>query len=292
MLMVFAHPDDESFGMGGTIARYVASGVEVTYFCATAGEVGTIPDEMKDRYATTKELRLAELDAAARVLNFKVILGNYCDSGMMNSEHNQNPESLWYQWEHYPAKVVRHVVDIIRQTQPQVVVTFNRYGGYGHPDHIAIQRATLDAFDKAGDVAYVTDDAPYTPQKLYYTSIPGLPLKVMLGVMKLRGLDVRHMGTNKDIDFQAVIDNLEPSHTSVDIRDYLYAWDEASACHASQGGGMNRAFPIPMWLRRQIMGKQGFTRLIPRPTRDSIDEDDLFAAVQPEPLRKAAPVHD
>jgi LmbE family N-acetylglucosaminyl deacetylase len=236
MLMVFAHPDDESFGMGGTIARYVASGVDVTYFCATSGEVGSIPEAMQGRFPTVKELRLSELEAAAKVLNFQVILGNYCDSGMMNSEHNLNPESLWYQWQHYPAKVVRHVVDVIRQTQPQVIITFNKYGGYGHPDHIAIQQATLEAFEKAGDPNYVTDDAPYAPQKLYYTSIPALPLKVMLGVMKLRGQDVRRMGTNKDIDFQAVIDNIEPTHTKINIRDYLYAWDEANKCHASQGG--------------------------------------------------------
>jgi LmbE family N-acetylglucosaminyl deacetylase len=290
MLMVFAHPDDESFGMGGTIARYVASGVEVTYFCATSGEVGSIPDDMKDLFPTVKELRLSELEAAAKCLGFKVILGNYCDSGMMNSEHNLNPESLWYQWQHYPAKVVRHLVDVIRQTQPQVIVTFNKYGGYGHPDHIAIQQATLQAFDKAADPAYVTDDPPYKPQKLYYTSIPALFLKLMVRVMKLRGQDVRHMGTNKDLDFQAVIDNIEPTHTKVDIRDYLYAWDEANQCHKSQGGGMNQMFP--MWLRRRVMGTQGFTRVIPAPKRDAVDEYDLFNGVQPEPVRKAAPVHD
>src|SRR5688572_14397687 len=73
LLLVFAHPDDESFGMGGTIAKYVAQGVDVYYLCATNGDVGTIPDEMKGAYPTIKELRLAELDCASKKLGFKQV---------------------------------------------------------------------------------------------------------------------------------------------------------------------------------------------------------------------------
>lgn len=287
LLLVFAHPDDESFGMGGTIAKYVAQGVDVYYLCATNGDVGTIPAAMQGQYPTVKDLRLAELDCAAKKLGFKqVFLAGYKDSGMMGSETTKDPDCLWYQWEHHPETVIRYVTEVIRRVQPQVVVTFNKYGGYGHPDHIAIQRATVEAFKRAGDATYLTGELPaYQPQKLYYTAIPALALRVMLFFMRLRGVDPRRMGTNKDIDFQAVVDNIEPVHARIDIQDYLDAWDEASRCHASQGGG-GFAGRFPNWLRRRIFRVQGFTRVHPVPNRHRIDEHDLFVGVTVEPLRE------
>jgi LmbE family N-acetylglucosaminyl deacetylase len=291
LLLVFAHPDDESFGMGGTIAKYVAQGVDVYYLCATNGDVGTIPDEMKGAYPTIKELRLAELDCASKKLGFKqVFLGGYKDSGMMGSETTKDPESLWYQWQNTPEKVTRHVVEIIRQVQPQVVVTFNKYGGYGHPDHIAIQQATVKAFHLAGDSSYLTgEQLPYQPQKLYYTAIPTFMLRLGLFWIRLWRQDPRKLGTNKDIDLLAIFENIEPAHTKVNISDYLEIWTEANRCHASQGGGSGgfRSF-IPGFLRRMLSGTQSFTRVFPAPIRNRIDESDLFEGTKAEPLREMA----
>jgi LmbE family N-acetylglucosaminyl deacetylase len=279
MLLSFAHPDDESFGMGGAIAKYVAEGVDVSLICATDGDVGTIPDEMKDQFATIRELRLAELGCAALKLGFKdVFTYGYCDSGMMNSESNEDPNCLWYAWQNQPDALVQRVVETIRTVKPQVVVTFNRYGGYGHPDHIAIQQATEKAFELAGQADYDGSDLePYQPQKLYYTAMPGLALRAMVFWLRLRGKDPRKMGVNNDLDFQAVVDNIEPVHTKVNIQDYLDAWDEANACHHSQGGGIISG--MPMWLRRLMTRTQGFTRVIPAPMSDRVDERDLFAGV-------------
>jgi mycothiol S-conjugate amidase len=288
LLIVYAHPDDESFGNGGLIAKYVKEGVDVYYVCATDGDRGTIPDDMKDLYPTVRELRLSELDAATKILGFKHVykLG-YKDSGMMTDPTINDPDCLWYhsQQPDLYAKIVRRVVDIIRDIQPQVILTFNKYGGYGHPDHIAIQRATTEAFTLAGDADYLTDLPAHQPQKLYYGGLPTFMLKVMGVIMRLRGYDLRHMGTNKDIDFQAVIDNIEPTHTSVDIREYLEIWDEASKCHKSQGGGgMTRG--LPNWLRKWLMGKQGFTRIHPQPTRNRVDEHDMFEGVTSQPIQQ------
>lgn len=289
LLISYAHPDDESFGNGGLIAKYVAEGADVYLICATDGDVGTIPDEMKDQYETVRELRLAELDCAAQLLGLKHVykLG-YRDSGMMQNDLKDHPEALWHNWQTRPDEVLKRVVDVIREVKPHVIITFDRYGGYGHPDHIAIQQATTQAFDLAGDSSYTSDFPPYQPQKLYYSGIPAAWLKIGLWWMKLRGKDVRRMGVNKDIDFQAIVDHIEPQHTRVDIADYLTAWDEASACHQSQGGGRMMG-GMPMWLRRIISGKQGFTRVYPAPARDVIDEDDLFQNVtiaeeEPEPV--------
>lgn len=291
LLIVYAHPDDESFGAGGLIAKYVAQGAKVSLVCATDGDMGTIPDAMQGQYDTVRKLRLAELDCAAEKLGFtRVVKLGYKDSGMMGAESTNDPDCLWYQWNHHPDDVTRRVVEAIREIRPQAILTFNKYGGYGHPDHIAIQRATAEAFRLAGDPDYlISGQQPYIPQKLYYSSIPGKLLKLVLFVMKLRRRDVRHVGVNNDIDFEAILDHVEPIHTLVNIADYLVDWDEASACHASQGGGRGFFGRFPMWLRRIVTGQQGFTRVYPIPMQGRVDERDLFENVSAdEPVPEQA----
>jgi len=288
MLISLAHPDDESFGLGGLIAKYVAEGVDVYYLCATNGERGTVKPELLNGYASIAELRLAELECASQKLGFKKVFKlGYKDSGMMNSADNQDAECLWQAPQE---QVTRRVVEVIRDIQPQVVITFNRYGGYGHPDHIAIQRATVEAFSKAGDATYLTDgQSPYQPQKLYYNSIGTLLLRFGIAYTRLRGKDPRKLGVNHDFDMMAVLDHIEPTHTEVNISAYYEAWDEASECHRSQlGGGSLRM--IPMWLRRTLSPRQGFTRVFPAPGADRVDESDLYDGVsltqaRPEPER-------
>ncbi|MEL6307353.1 MAG: PIG-L family deacetylase [Chloroflexota bacterium] len=295
ILISYAHPDDESFGNGGTIAKYVAEGADVYLICATDGDVGTIPEDMQDQYETTRELRLAELHAANEILKFKeMFLFQYKDSGMMGNEANEDPDCLWATYHREPESVEHRVVEVIRKVRPQVVITFNEYGGYGHPDHIAIQRATVKAFDLAGDPNYITDGlAPYQPQKLYYSAIPARFLKTLLFILKLRGLDTTAMGTNKDINFDAIIDHIEPVHTAINIADYIEEWDAASACHKSQGGGGAQSLfgRLPMWVRQMLQGTQTFTRVHPAPDPQGYMERDLFAGVpifktesEPEPV--------
>lgn len=277
ILLSLAHPDDESFGSGGMIARYVADGAEVYLICATNGDVGTVAPEKLKGYSSVAELRLAELDCASEKLGFKQVFKfGYKDSGMMNSETSKDSTCLW---QAPREEVARRVVEVIREIKPQVVMTFNKYGGYGHPDHIAIQRATVDAFKLAGDESYQTDgQKPYKPQKLYYGSFPTKMLRLLLFIMRLRGQDPRRVGKNKDIDFVAVLENAESVHTQIDIRDYFKQWDEASACHDSQlGGGAPR---MPVWLRKILSGKQGYTRVYPAPNVNRVDETDFFTNVQ------------
>lgn len=283
LLICYAHPDDESFGMGGTIAKLVDEGVEVYLICATNGDVGTIPEEMQGQYDTIAELRLSELDCASKKLGFtKVFTLGYKDSGMMGSETSEDPASLWWKWNNEPDGVTRRVVEVMRDVRPQVVVTFNRYGGYGHPDHIAIQRATCAAWEVINDPNYVTDAyAPYQPQKLYFTGLPKMLLRIGIWLTRLRRQDPRAVGVNKDIDLVKIMDHIEPTHAQVDLRNYLVAWDDANACHESQGGG--RVFRVPMWFRKQFMSKQRFTRVYPKPTAQQSEENDLFANVKIEP---------
>lgn len=275
LLISYAHPDDEAFGLGGLIARYVAEGVDVFLICATNGDVGTVAPEFLNGYKSVAELRLAELDCAAEKLRLKHVykLG-FKDSGMMGSPTSADPDCLWQAPQ---AEVTRRVVEVIREVRPQVVITFNKYGGYGHPDHIAIQRATTEAFNLAGDPAYLTDgQQPYAPAKLYYSSIPTFQLKLGIWRVRMQGKDPRRLGRNQDIDMLKILDNIEPAHAWIDIRRYHAAWNDASLCHASQlGGGTPR---IPMSIRRWLLPHQGFTRVYPPPT-NGLREKDLFAGV-------------
>ena len=104
--------------------------------------------------------------------------------------------------------------------------------------------------------------------------------------MTLRGHDVRRMGVNKDLDYQAVVDNLEPIHTVINVGDYFDIWDRAADCHISQGQGRGsgtRGYiaSLPPWLRRLVSGKYGLTRVHPAPMADRVDEFDIFQGVTP-----------
>lgn len=288
LLIAYAHPDDESFGLGGLIARCAAEGVEVYLICATDGDVGVVKPEFMAGYASTAEVRLAELACAADLLGLKrTILFHYRDSGMMGSESNADPTCLWHQWQTEPEAVTRRVVEVIREVRPQVVITFNRYGGYGHPDHIAIQGAATEAFARASDPALITAHPPYQPRKLYYSSIPTAQLRFIIRLLRLRGKDPRRMGRNQDIDLVKVIENVEPTHTQITIADYLETWEAANACHASQLGG--RTTPrLPLWLRRRLYPHQSLTRIVPPWKPEDGIERDLFAGVlqdEAEPQR-------
>ncbi len=293
LLISYAHPDDESFGLGGLIAKYVDDDVDVYLICATDGDAGSMDSEYLEGGKTIKQVRMEELACASEKLGFKQVykLG-YRDSGMMDTPANQEPDCLWYQWQNNSERVTRDVVEIIREVRPHVVITFNEYGGYGHPDHIAIQQATVEAMTLAPDDTYQTDGLPpYQPQKLYYSSIPRFPVQFGIWMTRLRGKNPRKLGRNNDIDIVAILDHTIEPTTRVDIRDYLEDWDAASACHASQGGGGGTARMFPMWFRRRFFGKQGFTRIYP-PVEDhhGIIEHDLFEGVtadEPQPVTSA-----
>ena len=273
LLISVAHPDDETFGYGGLVARYVSEGAEVYAIVSTNGDVGTMDDSFVERHGSVKAVRLAELECATRMLGFrKVFLFGYRDSGMMGSATSEHPDCSW---QAPREELARRVVEVIREVRPQVILTHNRYGGYGHPDHIAIQRATTDAFDLAGDAGYVTQDDPaWQPQKLYYSSSHTLMLRYGILMTRLRGKNPRAMGRNQDIDMVATLENIEPPHARIDVRPWMDIWDEASRCHASQLGG--RRSRTPRWMRRFFQSHVSYTRVQPPPPHNRIDERDLF----------------
>ncbi len=279
ILISMAHPDDESFGSGGLIARYVDEGADVYLICATNGDVGTMTEETMQNRGSKSEVRLEELACAAKVLGLKEVFTlGYKDSGMMGSADNEDPNSLWYNWNHSPDTVTERVVEIIRQIQPQVIITFNRYGGYGHPDHIAIQQATVKAFELAAQSSYSGSDLPpYQAQKVYFTNVNRLMVRIGIWRARMKGLNPRKLGRNNDIDLVAVLENAEPTNTRINVVQYMDIWMQANACHTSQQGGSLSS--IPAWVRNWIGSKQSLSRFYPAPNRHTADETDLFQGV-------------
>ncbi len=275
LLAVLAHPDDESFGPGGTLALYAHNGVHVHLLCATRGEVGQADPELLRGYASLGDLREDELRCAASILGLSGVefLG-YRDSGMPGSPDNQHPQALAAA----PVEAVAaRISEAIRRHRPQVVLTFDPIGGYQHPDHIAVHRATARAFQAAGDPRQFPDgQAPHAPQKLYYHTFPRRALRLLVAGMRLIGRDPRRWGQNGDIDLAAIAAVDFPTHTSIDVRSVAEAKRQASACHASQGGsGGGR---IGRWLSRLLGGRESFMRAQP-PAPQGLHEHDLFEGV-------------
>jgi LmbE family N-acetylglucosaminyl deacetylase len=243
ILAVLAHPDDETFGLGGTLAFYAQKGYDTYYVCATRGEVGSADEEFMKGFKDTAEMRTDELMRAAKILGIKeVFFLGYRDSGMPGSEDNKHPNA---QVAHPIDEVAGRVVKYIRELKPQVVLTFDPIGGYKHPDHIHIQQATTLAFEKADDASFhPAAGAPFKPLALYYQVFPRGFLKWAVRLMPLFGKDPKKFGRNGDIDLTDLIVDF-PTHVRMDLRSVSAIKIQASAQHASQGGGQ---------MRRGLMG--------------------------------------
>ena len=236
LLVVLAHPDDESFGMGGTLAKYAAEGVDVYLLCATKGEAGDVSPINLEGFDSIADLREAELRCAAQYLGLRQVsfLG-YRDSGMPGSPDNLHADSLMSQ----PVdEVSKKIVGYIRQIKPEVIITFDPIGGYRHPDRIAVHKATVKAFYEAGDEKIITEGLkPFQPQKLYYHTFPRNFLRVAVIILKLLGKDPQKFGRNGDIDLESFAYEDFPINVVIKIRKFQKQKEKAGNCHISQGGG-------------------------------------------------------
>jgi LmbE family N-acetylglucosaminyl deacetylase len=272
LLVAFAHPDDETFGIGGTIAMYARRDVAVHYVCGTKGEVGEAPQGFRG-YSSIAEMREAELQCAAQTLGLTAVhfLG-YRDSGMTGSPENAHPQALC----NAPTvEVARKIAVHLRCIRPQVVITFDPIGGYRHPDHIAMHNATVMAFRMAGDADEMIEDLPpYAPQKLYYATFSRRWLRLGVTLLRLFGRNPRRMGRNKDVDFASLAEVDFPVHAKIETYEVSSIKMKAFACHASQGG-----VPRPLrGITRWFMRSETFMRAVPSEPPATM-EHDLFDGV-------------
>jgi N-acetyl-1-D-myo-inositol-2-amino-2-deoxy-alpha-D-glucopyranoside deacetylase len=170
ILFVHAHPDDETISTGATMAYYAATGAHVTLVTCTLGEEGEIhvpalAGLAADQADQLGGYRLVELERACQALGvtdhrFLGGAGRYRDSGMMGTPANDHPRAFWRA---DLDEAANHLVEVMREVRPQVLVTYDPNGGYGHPDHINAHRVAMLAAQKAGEFA---------PAKIYWTAVP------------------------------------------------------------------------------------------------------------------------
>ncbi|MGW0080769.1 N-acetyl-1-D-myo-inositol-2-amino-2-deoxy-alpha-D-glucopyranoside deacetylase [Streptomyces sp. NPDC003393] len=177
LLLVHAHPDDESINNGATMAKYAAEGAQVTLVTCTLGERGeVIPPGLRHLAgAALGAHRRQELAAATRELGVGDVrllggAGRYRDSGMMGLPDNEDPDCLW---QADLDEAAGHLVAVIREVRPQVLVTYDDNGGYGHPDHIQAHRIAMRAADLAADPAVRPDlGEPWRIARVYWNRMP------------------------------------------------------------------------------------------------------------------------
>lgn len=233
VMAVFAHPDDEVFGVGGTLAALAEQGIRVVLVCATRGEVGEISDAALATPETLGNVREGELRCACEALGMEppIFLG-YRDSGMIGTPENEHPDSLnAAQLDAVTEKVVR----LVREWRPEALFTFDAGGGYGHPDHIAIHKATTQAFYRAGDPSCYSDQlpelSPHAPHKLLYVAIPRRRFFELQEKMRATGAD---MSSFDGFDTESVGTPDDEVNLEVDVSATVDGKLAAVECHATQ----------------------------------------------------------
>jgi LmbE family N-acetylglucosaminyl deacetylase len=277
LLAVLAHPDDESFGTGGTLARYAAEGVDVHVAIATDGVAGSVATGYEHTLEDLVNVRVQELKAAVEVIGGTLHMLCYRDSGYIGDPANKHPDAFVNSDEE---EAIGRVVGLIREIQPQVVITHDETGGYFHPDHIHCWKVTTSAFHAAGDAGKYPHIGPqaFQPYRLYYTAFPNRMVKIYTALMRLRGRDPKRAGRNKDIDFTQLGIPPRKLHAKINYGKYWDTKKLASAQHSSQGGGTSNSRALPDWVQRRLMSSEYFIRAYP-PVADGYRENDLFGDI-------------
>ncbi|MBV9614827.1 MAG: N-acetyl-1-D-myo-inositol-2-amino-2-deoxy-alpha-D-glucopyranoside deacetylase [Ktedonobacteraceae bacterium] len=261
-MAVHAHPDDEVFGTGGTLALLADKGVRTVLVTATMGEEGEIVDPSLDEQAKKKlfprlaEERRKELQASVEALHIQELrLLGFRDSGMAGTPSNNHPDSF------YRAtfdEAVKRLVAIIRELKPQVIATYDAFGAYGHPDHIQAHRVTNTAFEAAGEPRCFPELglASWQPAKLYYTAMPRSFMVRMMEEARQSGepgpwnnpaMNTAIMGTPDEI-----------LTTRIDVRNYIEDKMKAFTAHKTQIAPDNFVFTLPPEVREQVFGYEYF----------------------------------
>ena len=266
LMAVHAHPDDEASSTGGVLARYSDEGIRTVLVTCTNGELGDGPGGVKPGDPGHDEdllvaMRRDELAASCRILGVSHLeLLGYHDSGMEGWPQNDAPDAFW----NTPVEVAAaRLGALMEQYRPQVVVTYDERGFYGHPDHIQANRVTLAATAATG-----------IPDKLYYT---GVPRSMLAGFAEL----LREHGVEPPGPFEEDAEFGTPDElisTYVDCTAYTDRKYDSLATHASQAENI---FFLDMGrpLFASVFGREAFVRVQDR-TGAAVPEDDLFAGLR------------
>ncbi|MFD7277496.1 N-acetyl-1-D-myo-inositol-2-amino-2-deoxy-alpha-D-glucopyranoside deacetylase [Streptomyces sp. NPDC059862] len=274
LLLVHAHPDDESINNGATMAKYAAEGAHVTLVTCTLGERGeVIPPELAHLTgAALGEYRLRELTAAMSELgveDFRLLggVGRYRDSGMMGLAGNDDAACFW---QADVDEAAAHLVEVIREVRPQVLITYDPDGGYGHPDHIQAHRVAQRAAELAA-----AEGLPIA--KIYWNRVPRtVAEKAFAGLQEdLSRLPFPRAATLDDVP--GVVDD-ERITTEIDGTAYAAAKAAAMRAHATQIDVAEPYFALSNELAQPVFTTE-YYELVPG-ERDRARETDLFAGIE------------
>ncbi len=273
LLGVYAHPDDEG-GVSGAMLYYKTLGVEPGLVCATRGEVGEISDPALATPENLGQVREGEMRAAAEVLGVNNLwFLDYRDSGMAGTPENRDPRAFV---QASAAEAVGKLVAIIRQFRPQVMVTFDETGAYGHPDHIAIYRYTTSAFYAAADgVQYPELGPPHMVSKLYYSAFPRSFARQMREWMQ--GSDYQGFLSDLDPEKLGVPDEL--INVRLNVEPWLESKNRSWSMHRTQINPNDPMSQLPQEIMRKWRSNEYFQLAATRVGPDVEGENDLFARV-------------
>jgi N-acetyl-1-D-myo-inositol-2-amino-2-deoxy-alpha-D-glucopyranoside deacetylase len=295
LLLVHAHPDDESLGTGATMARYVDEGVHVTLVTCTSGEEGEVVLPSLAHLAADKDDALGphrqiELAAAMQVLGvtdhrFLGGPGAYRDSGMMGTPSNDRSECFWRA---DLLEAARHLVKVIREVRPQVLVTYDDFGGYGHPDHINAHRVAMYAAALAAAASFAPElGKPWDITKIYWTAFPRSVFLAQARRAIEAGME-NPLG-EFDLDDAAAVDGAMPwavddalVTTAIDGQDFVSRKVDALKAHATQINVEDGWFALSNDNPHEVFGVEYF-RIAKGQVAGPVDpegrETDLFAGV-------------
>ena len=274
LLAVHAHPDDECIGTGGILARYASEGVRTVLVTCTDGAVGEISDPALATPDNLAEVRARELDESVRILQVsRLVKLGYRDSGMAGTADNDHPASLnQANFEEALERVVR----VVREEQPQVIVTYDERGGYGHPDHIRAHQLAVAAFEAAADGTRFPSSGPaWQADRLYYSVVPRSAFGHFIERLQAAGIEVPFAREAQAADEEppfGVAD--ERVTTTVDVSAYLEAKRAALTAHQTQMGPEQFFMRLPADLFADVFGRETFQRVA---GAGQTPETDLFS---------------
>ncbi|MBV9582318.1 MAG: N-acetyl-1-D-myo-inositol-2-amino-2-deoxy-alpha-D-glucopyranoside deacetylase [Chloroflexi bacterium] len=274
LLAVHAHPDDECISTGGILARYAAEGARTVLVTCTDGAVGEISDAALATPENLAEVRSRELDESVRVLGVSrsVRLG-YRDSGMAGTADNDDPRAFL---QSSFDEALERVVHVVREEHPQVVVTYDERGGYGHPDHIRAHQLAVAAFEAAGDARRFPDAGPvWAPSKLYYAVMPRSAMRSFGDRLRAAGVEVPFQEIRDDEELPFGVPD-ELVTTFVDVSAYVTAKRDSLVAHRTQMGPDEFFMRIPEAVFGEVFGRETFQRVV---GSGPVPEDDLFAGL-------------
>ena len=263
LMAVHAHPDDEATSTGGILAKYAAEGIRTVLVTCTNGELGdgreaTKPGDSGHDEAWVVSKRRAELEKSCEILQVSSLeMLGYRDSGMMGWPQNDAKGSFWTTPVAEPAA---RLSELLERYRPQVVVTYDANGFYGHPDHIQAHRITVAALE-----------ATPVAGKLYFPAIAKSAMASFLEVVQSAGMEDIDAGEE---DWDMGVDD-ELIAAIVDCTDYTRQQFAALAAHESQSDG-TFFLRLGFDLFSKLMGVETFVRAFDK-TGAPVPEDDLFA---------------